>query len=173
MHASSGILFNHEPPRRGPTFVTRRVTRAVCRLESDVDDVAAAASGRLRHRNWQRPVGQSPHGNRRDPRDRDQAYQSGCPCLDPKLKRSRTSQASQQLTSPENILLDWLSTIVERYVGDAILNTLSSHVRRAHLPWLRPLAQTWVQHIWTLLKEQAPLRVQTTSLRCCRPGAQC
>merc|ERR1712162_39240 len=29
MHASNGILFNHESPRRGPTFVTRKVTRAV------------------------------------------------------------------------------------------------------------------------------------------------
>lgn len=31
MHASSGILFNHESPRRGPEFVTRKVTRAVAR----------------------------------------------------------------------------------------------------------------------------------------------
>ena len=29
MHASSGILFNHESPRRGPEFVTRKVTMAV------------------------------------------------------------------------------------------------------------------------------------------------
>jgi len=29
MHASSGILFNHESPRRGPEFVTRKVTLAV------------------------------------------------------------------------------------------------------------------------------------------------
>ena len=32
MHASNGILFNHESPRRGPTFVTRKVTRAVARI---------------------------------------------------------------------------------------------------------------------------------------------
>jgi GDPmannose 4,6-dehydratase len=32
MHASSGILFNHESPRRGPEFVTRKVTRAVARI---------------------------------------------------------------------------------------------------------------------------------------------
>ena len=33
MHASSGILFNHESPRRGPEFVTRKITRAVARIK--------------------------------------------------------------------------------------------------------------------------------------------
>jgi len=32
MHASSGILFNHESPRRGPEFVTRKVTQSVARI---------------------------------------------------------------------------------------------------------------------------------------------
>ena len=32
MHASSGILFNHESPRRGIEFVTRKVSRAVARI---------------------------------------------------------------------------------------------------------------------------------------------
>lgn len=32
LHASSGILFNHESPRRGPEFVTRKVTQAVARI---------------------------------------------------------------------------------------------------------------------------------------------
>jgi GDPmannose 4,6-dehydratase len=32
MHASNGILFNHESPRRGGTFVTRKVTRAVAAI---------------------------------------------------------------------------------------------------------------------------------------------
>ena len=32
MHASSGILFNHESPRRGPEFVTRKVSPAVARI---------------------------------------------------------------------------------------------------------------------------------------------
>ena len=32
LYASSGILFNHESPRRGPEFVTRKVTRAVARI---------------------------------------------------------------------------------------------------------------------------------------------
>ncbi|MGH4008769.1 MAG: GDP-mannose 4,6-dehydratase [Pseudonocardiaceae bacterium] len=33
MHATNGILFNHESPRRGETFVTRKITRAVARIE--------------------------------------------------------------------------------------------------------------------------------------------
>jgi len=32
LHASSGILFNHESPRRGETFVTRKITRAVAHI---------------------------------------------------------------------------------------------------------------------------------------------
>ena len=32
MHASNGILFNHESPRRGETFVTRKITRAVAKI---------------------------------------------------------------------------------------------------------------------------------------------
>ncbi|MCL2794433.1 MAG: GDP-mannose 4,6-dehydratase [Microbacteriaceae bacterium] len=32
MHASSGILFNHESPLRGPEFVTRKISRAVARI---------------------------------------------------------------------------------------------------------------------------------------------
>src|SRR4051812_14088271 len=32
MHASNGILFNHESPRRGETFVTRKITRAATRI---------------------------------------------------------------------------------------------------------------------------------------------
>lgn len=32
MFATNGILFNHESPRRGPTFVTRKITRAVARI---------------------------------------------------------------------------------------------------------------------------------------------
>jgi len=33
MHVSSGILFNHESPRRGETFVTRKITRAAARIK--------------------------------------------------------------------------------------------------------------------------------------------
>src|SRR5690606_23722504 len=32
LHASNGILFNHESPRRGETFVTRKITRAVANI---------------------------------------------------------------------------------------------------------------------------------------------
>ena len=76
LHASNGILFNHESPRRGGTFVTRKVTRAIAadprrqrgarvprqpgraaRLglregvrRGDVADAPAARARRLRHR---------------------------------------------------------------------------------------------------------------------------
>ncbi|MBV9128912.1 MAG: GDP-mannose 4,6-dehydratase [Verrucomicrobia bacterium] len=33
LHASNGILFNHESPRRGETFVTRKISRAVARIK--------------------------------------------------------------------------------------------------------------------------------------------
>ncbi len=36
LHASNGILFNHESPRRGETFVTRKITRAVARIHAGV-----------------------------------------------------------------------------------------------------------------------------------------
>jgi len=36
LHASNGILFNHESPRRGETFVTRKITRAVARINAGV-----------------------------------------------------------------------------------------------------------------------------------------
>lgn len=32
MHVSNGVLFNHESPRRGETFVTRKITRAVAKI---------------------------------------------------------------------------------------------------------------------------------------------
>lgn len=38
LHASNGILFNHESPRRGETFVTRKITRAVARIQAGLQD---------------------------------------------------------------------------------------------------------------------------------------
>jgi len=38
MHASSGVLFNHESPRRGPEFVTRKVSQAVARISLGLQD---------------------------------------------------------------------------------------------------------------------------------------
>jgi GDPmannose 4,6-dehydratase len=38
MHAVNGILFNHESPRRGETFVTRKITRAVARIKAGLQD---------------------------------------------------------------------------------------------------------------------------------------
>jgi len=38
MFAVNGILFNHESPRRGETFVTRKITRSVARIKSGLED---------------------------------------------------------------------------------------------------------------------------------------
>ena len=38
MYACNGILFNHESPRRGETFVTRKITRGLSRVDSNLDD---------------------------------------------------------------------------------------------------------------------------------------
>jgi len=38
VYGSSGILFNHESPRRGETFVTRKITRALARIKLGVQD---------------------------------------------------------------------------------------------------------------------------------------
>jgi len=39
LHASSGILFNHESPRRGETFVTRKITRGLSSISTGKQDV--------------------------------------------------------------------------------------------------------------------------------------
>ena len=38
LHATNGILFNHESPRRGETFVTRKITRAVARIAAGLQE---------------------------------------------------------------------------------------------------------------------------------------
>jgi GDPmannose 4,6-dehydratase len=38
LFASNGILFNHESPRRGETFVTRKITRALARIKAGLQD---------------------------------------------------------------------------------------------------------------------------------------
>lgn len=38
LHASNGILFNHESPRRGETFVTRKITRALAHIKAGLQD---------------------------------------------------------------------------------------------------------------------------------------
>jgi GDPmannose 4,6-dehydratase len=38
IHASNGILFNHESPRRGETFVTRKITRAAARIRAGLQE---------------------------------------------------------------------------------------------------------------------------------------
>ena len=52
MHASSGILFNHESPRRGETFVTRKITRAFGAIKAGVQSelVLGNIDAKLLHR---------------------------------------------------------------------------------------------------------------------------
>jgi GDPmannose 4,6-dehydratase len=38
MYACNGILFNHESPRRGETFVTRKITRGLCNIAQGMQD---------------------------------------------------------------------------------------------------------------------------------------
>ena len=38
MYACNGLLFNHESPRRGETFVTRKITRGLARVDIGLDD---------------------------------------------------------------------------------------------------------------------------------------
>jgi GDPmannose 4,6-dehydratase len=51
MHASNGILFNHESPIRGETFLTRKVTRAVARIALGLQDTLWLGNLNA-HRDW-------------------------------------------------------------------------------------------------------------------------
>jgi GDPmannose 4,6-dehydratase len=51
MHASSGILFNHESPRRGENFVTRKITRGLARIVSGREKELALGNLEAR-RDW-------------------------------------------------------------------------------------------------------------------------
>jgi GDPmannose 4,6-dehydratase len=51
MHASSGMLFNHESPRRGPEFVTRKVSQAVARIALGLQDTVSLGNLDAR-RDW-------------------------------------------------------------------------------------------------------------------------
>jgi GDPmannose 4,6-dehydratase len=51
LHASSGILFNHESPRRGETFVTRKITRGLSRISVGEQDVLSLGNLNSR-RDW-------------------------------------------------------------------------------------------------------------------------
>lgn len=51
MHASNGILFNHESPRRGPTFVTRKITMAAARIKTGLQNALYLGNVEAR-RDW-------------------------------------------------------------------------------------------------------------------------
>ena len=77
MHASSGILFNHESPLRGPEFVTRKISRAAARISLGLQDelvmgnLDARAGLGLRGRLRRGDVADAPAGPRRRLRGRD------------------------------------------------------------------------------------------------------
>ena len=51
LHASSGILFNHESPRRGETFVTRKITRGLSSISTGQQDILSLGNLNAR-RDW-------------------------------------------------------------------------------------------------------------------------
>ena len=55
MHASNGILFNHEGPTRGETFVTRKITRAVAAIELGLQSKLFLGESRCHTRLGSRP----------------------------------------------------------------------------------------------------------------------
>jgi hypothetical protein len=44
MYACNGILFNHESPRRGETFVTRKITRAIANIAQGLESACTWAT---------------------------------------------------------------------------------------------------------------------------------
>lgn len=52
MHASNGILFNHESPRRGETFVTRKIAKAVARIARSSNSEALRLGNLDARRDW-------------------------------------------------------------------------------------------------------------------------
>ena len=50
MYACNGILFNHESPRRGETFITRKITRGLSRIDAGLEKFLFL--GNLNSRDW-------------------------------------------------------------------------------------------------------------------------
>jgi GDPmannose 4,6-dehydratase len=72
IHASSGILFNHESPRRGITFVTRKISHGVARIKAGLDSVLKLGNLDAK-RDWghaRDDVADAPTGRGRRLRDR-------------------------------------------------------------------------------------------------------
>ena len=99
MHASSGILFNHESPRRGPEFVTRKVSQAVARINLGLQDTIVARQPRrparlgLRRRLRRGDVADAAAGRGRRLRHRHRRD-----ALDPGVPRRRLRATSASTT---------------------------------------------------------------------------
>ncbi len=84
LHATSGILFNHESPRRGLEFVTRKVTHGVARIAHELDDKLSLGQPRrparlgLRRRLRARHVAHAPAGRAGRLRRRDRGRRTRC-----------------------------------------------------------------------------------------------
>jgi GDPmannose 4,6-dehydratase len=82
MFAVNGILFNHESPRRGETFVTRKITRAVARIKAGIQDrlylgnTESTRDWGTRPSTW-RHVADAPGGRARRRRARDRRRGDG------------------------------------------------------------------------------------------------
>ena len=97
MHASNGILFNHESPRRGETFVTRKITRALARIKAGLQKELFLGNLEAK-RDWgyapeyveamwlHAPAGQGRRLRRRDGRD---PFRAGIPRGGVRLRETR------------------------------------------------------------------------------------
>ena len=123
MHASSGILFNHESPRRGEEFVTRKVSKAVAAIKLGLQDELVMGNLDAR-RDWgfagdyveamwrmlQQPRGRRlRHRHRRDPLHRGAARRSP----------SRTSASTTGAATSARTRASCGPAEVDQLIGDA------------------------------------------------------
>ena len=95
MYAVNGILFNHESPRRGETFVTRKITRAVARIKAGLE--SEVYLGNLDAVRDCRPTSPTTTASRRTPRRRSSS--SSRPPSSTPGSAGRTMSASTSATS--------------------------------------------------------------------------
>ena len=99
----NGILFNHESPRRGETFVTRKITRAVARIKAGLQDklylgnLDAHARLGLRARLRRGDVADAAAGRARRLRDRHRRVAHGAGVRRAGLRAGRTSTGERHV----------------------------------------------------------------------------
>ena len=124
MHASSGILFNHESPRRGPEFVTRKISQAVARISLGLQDERLAGQPRrqarlgLRRRLRRRDVADAAAADEAD----DYVVATGETHSIRELPRHRVRAASASTTGSSYVVQDprfFRPAEVDLLIGDA------------------------------------------------------